>query len=955
MLPGDQNSPAFRSRRGSRGRTIRTAHIIAHTLALTPGTRLGPYEILSPLGAGGMGEVYKARDTRLGRTVAVKVLPPDAVADTAARARFEREARAIATLSHPHICVVHDVGRHDDTDYLVMEYLEGETLADRLAKAKGPLPLDQVLTIGIAIADALDKAHRTGIVHRDLKPLNVMLTKSGPRLLDFGLAKLQGVGSPVSLSDETAATTTGPGTTKGTILGTIHYMSPEQVEGREADTRSDTWALGALLYEMATGQRPFDGESAASVIGAILKDTPPAIAARQPLAPPAFEHLVERCLEKDPEERWQSVRDVKRELAWIVSDRARPVEDDARTPKPMARPSRTPWAGVAAAVVTALVGGMVAGRALSPSASTPREFAHLQMGVSPADSIEGSIQYIQSGDPSARPSRAALTVSPDGRTVIFTGLAGGKPRLFKRTLNDETAVPVDGTEGGSGPFFSPDGRWVAFAANGKLRRMPTVGGPPTDICDLGTGNRFWGGDWGSEGTVAFSVGAAIMRVPATGGTPQELVRSEGIGLVVLPHWLPGERSLLYTTNQGREDWSAAHIVVRSSDTGDVQTLIEDGTDARYIPTGHLLYMKSGTLVAAPFSAERGKTTGPSVTVINDVMHAVNSGSSEFNQGTGQFAVSAAGTLVYLRGGVAPSRSIQPTWVDQRGTETPVDEPPGSLNNPRLSPDGRYLAFARTRPDSVKRDIWVRDLSRSVSSRLTFGEGYRASTWSSDGKWLVFGDMNREGLYRLAAGGGAVPEQLTPRTQRNVSAGSTSKGGALIYVAGTPTELWTLNVSGDPSPQLLLKGNSALSHPAVSPDGRWIAYRSDETGRGEVYVQSYPALGGKTLISVGGGTEAVWARNGRQLFFTRPMYGLTRTRLSMMAVDVDTTHGLTAGAPRLVFEGPYTSTGPVAAYDVSEDGRFIMMKVLKETEREPVTQIEVVLSWTEQLKRIVPAP
>ncbi len=923
-------------------------------MSLAPGTRLGPYELIAPLGAGGMGEVYRAKDSRLGRTVAIKVLPPDTAADSSARVRFEREARAIAALSHPNICVVHDVGREGSTDYLVMELLDGETLSERLAKSKGPLPLDEVLTIGTAIADALDKAHRAGIVHRDLKPANVMLTKSGPKLLDFGLAKLHSREStPVALSGGTTASTMVPGTAHGTILGTLHYMAPEQVEGREADARADIWALGALLYEMATGTRPFEGESPASVLGAILKDTPAPLSSRQPLTPPAFEHVVERCLEKDPDERWQSVRDVKRALMWIASERSHTTAHGPSALQPVTRRTRAFWAWIAGAFAATLIAGIVSGRALSRTTSAPREIAHLQMGVAPAESIEGSIQYVQAGDPSARPSRAALTISPDGRTVIFTGLTGGTTRLFKRTLDDQTAVAVDGTDNGNGPFFSPDGRWVAFAANGKLRRMPTVSGPATDICDLGAGNRLWGGDWGSDGTVVFSVGSAILRVPAAGGTPQEVVRSEGIGLVVLPHWLPGERRLLYTTNQGREDWAAAHVVARSLDTGDVHTVVEGGTDARYLPTGHLLYMKNGTLVAAPFDVERGEITGASVTLVNDVMHAVNSGSSEFNQGTGQFAVSASGVLAYLRGGIAPNRSIQPTWVDKGGTETPVAEPPGSLNNPRLSPDGRLLAFARARPDSVRRDIWVRDLSRGASSRLTFGDGYRASNWSPDGKWLVFGDMNREGLYRLPVGSGGVPERLTPVSQRNVTAGWASKNGVLVYVAGSPTELWTLNLTGDPAPKPLLRGNYSLSHPAISPDGRWVAYRSDETGRGEVYVQAYPELGSKTLISPGGGTEPVWAKNGRQLFFTRPAYATTGTRLAMMAVDIDTSHGLTAGAPRLLFEGPYTSTGPLPAYDVSDDGRFIMMKVVKETERVPVTQIEVVLNWTEQLKRLVP--
>ena len=362
-------------------------------MALTPGTRLGPYEILSALGAGGMGEVYKARDTRLTRTVAVKVLPADTATDAAARARFEREARAIATLSHPHICVVYDVGSQGDTDYLVMELLEGETLADRLAKAKGPLPLDQVLSIGVAIADALDKAHRAGIVHRDLKPANAMLTKSGPKLLDFGLAKLHGIGAPVALSDGAAATTAGPGTAKGTILGTIHYMAPEQVEGREADPRTDIWALGVLLYEMATGERPFTGESAASIIGAILNHTPAPLSTRQPLTPSVFEHVVDRCLAKDPDERWQHAGDVKRELAWIAARPARSGNGDpllvGRAPVRASSRGATllPWA-LAALLAAAAVPAFRHLRETPPPAAPERPTVTFEIQTPPTD--EGS-------------------------------------------------------------------------------------------------------------------------------------------------------------------------------------------------------------------------------------------------------------------------------------------------------------------------------------------------------------------------------------------------------------------------------------------------------------------------------------------------------------------------------------------------------------------------------------
>jgi serine/threonine protein kinase len=431
-------------------------------VTLPAGARLGSYEILALVGAGGMGEVYKARDTRLDRTVAVKVLRAELAADPERRARFEREARAIAALSHPHICTVHDVGRHEEIDYLVMEYLDGETLAARLTHAKGPLPIEQVLTIGSDIADALDKAHRAGIIHRDLKPANVMLTKSGAKLLDFGLAKLRGPAAPITMSSMTGMATATP-TATGTILGTIHYMAPEQVEGRDADTRSDIWALGAVLYEMATGKRPFDGESAASVISAILRDTPPAVSTRQPLTPSALDHLVERCLEKDADERWQDARDVKRELAWIAEGGTAVAPVGARTRKRW--PERAAWIAAASGVLIALF--FVLRQAPAPATRDV-----VRLSILPPD------KTLFTGQSTVTVSAPQLALSPDGRAIVFAAAApGARPALWLRSLDAVTARSLPDTEGGESPFWSPDQRWIGYFADGKLKKIPASGGP----------------------------------------------------------------------------------------------------------------------------------------------------------------------------------------------------------------------------------------------------------------------------------------------------------------------------------------------------------------------------------------------------------------------------------------------------------------------------------------------
>ena len=578
-------------------------------MPLAAGTRLGPYELQSALGAGGMGEVYKARDTRLDRTVAVKVLPPDLAADSERRLRFEREARAVAALSHPHICVVHDVGRDGDVEYLVMEYLDGETLAARLERTKGPLPLEQTLRIGGEIADALDKAHRAGILHRDLKPANIILTREGAKLLDFGLAKLR---APSGASAASIDTRTGlPNTATGTILGTVHYMAPEQADGREADTRSDIWALGVVIYEMAAGARPFEGASAASVIAAILKDTPVPLASRQPLTPAALDHLVERCLDKDPDGRWQNAGDVKRELAWVAralsGTGTRASSDDSR-------PRSKRWSpavatGLAIAVLTGVLAGALASRAyiaVDRRTTTP---GTVKFEVLPPPDATWS--------PAPKAATAQLALSPDGSRLAFVAARTGEPsRIWIRPLDRVDAQAVPGTDGAAFPFWSPDGRFIAFFAAGRLKKVDVALGTPQTLAEVAAGR---GGSWSPAGVIVFGQSTSpLSQVPADGGPvtaatsfdpPQEPVWH------YWPQFLPDGRRFLFLQRSVKPEHQG--LYVGSLDSPLITRLVAANVRGLFA-SGHLLFMRDGLLFAQAFDLQTLRMTGEPARIADGV-------------------------------------------------------------------------------------------------------------------------------------------------------------------------------------------------------------------------------------------------------------------------------------------------------------------------------------------------
>jgi eukaryotic-like serine/threonine-protein kinase len=890
-------------------------------MTLAAGSKLGPYEIVAPLGAGGMGEVYRARDTRLDRTVAIKILPSQLSADPIRKQRFEREAKTISSLNHPQIYVLHDVGSQDGVDYLVMECVEGETLAKRLEK--GPLPLDQVLKYGVQITDALDKAHRQGIVHRDLKPGNIMLTKSGAKLLDFGLAKPAAQLANVATLTA-AATEDSPVTEQGSIVGTFQYMSPEQVEGKEVDARSDIFSFGAVLYEMLTGRHAFPGKSQLSVASAVLEKDSEPISTLQPLTPPALERAVKRCLAKDPDDRWPSARDLLLELKWIADGGSQVTQ----VPTAEGKGSRAGlrgallW-GVASLLLAAITGIVIWN--LRPPAQRP---------------VSRTVITLPPGQRLAGLDQPAVALSPDGTRVAYVAIQGGSQQLYLRAMDNLEARPLPGTEGATNPFFSPDGQWLGFFADQKLKKVPVSGGAALSLGDAQIPR---GAGWGDQGTIAFATSpfSVLHQVADGGGTRQALTllaKSENSHR--WPEFLPGGRAVLFSAALTSSVWITAQIAVHSMVTGERRTLVQLGTQPRYALSGHLVYAQGATLMAVPFDPQRLVVTGATVPVVEGILQ------SRFTGAT-QYSLSSTGSLIYVMAGAQAAESRM-VWVNHNGAEQPVAAPARAYRIPRLSPDGRRVAV---NVDDQETQVWVYDLSRDTLTRLTFeGKLNGAPTWAPDGKRIAF-QSDKEGslnLFSQRADGSGGLERLTTSEYAPAANSWSSDGQLLAFNELNPNtgfDLAVLRLS-DHTVQPFLRTPFNESAPRFSPDGHWLAYISDESGRYEIYVQPYPGPGGKWQISTEGGTEPMWNPNGRELFYRRGR--------KMVAVEIATRPGFAAGKPRVLFEGEYVPT-PLTFpnYDVSPDGqRFLMLKPAEAAEGAP-TQINVVLNWFEELKRRVP--
>jgi Tol biopolymer transport system component len=850
-----------------------------------------------------MGEVYRARDTRLNREVAIKVLPDHLSGNPELRERFEREARAISQLSHPHICVLYDIGKHEGADYLVLEYLEGETLGARVRR--GLLPADQVLKYGAQMADALDKAHRHGVVHRDLKPDNVMLTKSGVKLLDFGLAKP--VLGAVGVASSGAATMThSPLTTEGTLVGTFQYMSPEQLEGQEADARSDIFGLGCVLYEMVTGRRAFEGKSTAKVVASIMTTEPPPLTTLSPLAPAGLERAVKKCLAKDPDERWQNAGDLASELRWILESGSQ-----SGVALPVAARSRGKLLGWGAMLLAAAV-GILAGFLLRRPISQP--VLRVAVNLPPGSSL------VQ-GQPAV--------LSPDGQAVVMMlGDAEGKGRFWIQRLSSDTAQPMVETEAAITPFWSPDSQYVGFfASDGKLRKIAVGGGGHAEAVSS-VPWAVYGGTWNREGVIVFSSGhLGLYQVSASGGTASKIpIPEKDAGDYRGPSFLPDGKHVLVTSNG-----ASGGIFAVSLETGQVQVVLpgENGL-AQYVEPGYLLFLRGGTLLAQPFDARSLRTTGSA----QSVAESVSAGSS--------FSVSGNGLLLYQRASQA-----QLTWVDPEGKKLSTVGKPGYLSSPYLSPDGRYAVVTVLPPGQKNQKLWLYDLNRGTASPFTFGEGadlYPA--WSPDSQQVAFASTrggNQEDIYVKPVGGGSS-EQLVLGDEGNKEPDRWSADGRYILYDYTSkktkaTDIWALPMFGDRKPFPVVRGPEIDFYGMFSPDGKWVAYESDESGRGEIYVVPFPGSGGKWQISTGGGVQPLWPP-GKELFYLD-------VDLRVVAVEYATQGpNFIVGKSRPLFGG--RALGNMSGFDVNRnDKRWLMALTVGEPNASPLI---LTTNWTAALKK-----
>jgi serine/threonine protein kinase/WD40 repeat protein len=899
-------------------------------MGLNSGTRLGPYEIVSPLGAGGMGEVYRARDTRLDRSVAIKILPAHMADKPEAGERFEREARTISSLNHPHICQLHDVGSQDGTRYLVMELLEGETLAERLRR--GPLPLDQVLRYGAEIARGLHAAHRCGVVHRDLKPGNIMLTKSGAKLMDFGLAKGMAAAKPVS-AELTATMTSShatPLTQQGTIVGTFQYMAPEQVEGKEADARSDIFSLGAVLYEMLTGKRAFEGKTLVSVAAAILEKEPEPLRNAQPLTPAALERVVKKCLAKDPEERWQSAGDLASELTWVAEGGAAPGTLASAAVNTRQKGSRLPWAVAGIAALTALALGI-----LHFSTRETKQVVLSQIAQSE------NLQFNFVGDNGGPP-----VISPDGSQIVFAAKAAGKSQLFVRSLDKLIPQPLVGTLDGMFPFWSPDSRSIGFFAEGKMKRVDLGGGPAVVICEA---NNSRGGTWGRDGTIVFEPfpTTALSRVPAAGGTPVALTQLSGKYTTHRwPQFMPDGRHYIYlAANHADPTGPDTAVFWASLDGKESKRLLQTHSSAIYA-AGYLLYVRETALMAQPFDPASGELKGQP-TLLNDDVQV------DHTVWRGTFTASDVGPLIYQPG--AAGAGLRLTWMDRTGKETRNLLGPDTFTQVELSPDNKKAAVTIGNPSGV---IWIYDLEHNTRTRFTFNNGSANSpVWSRDGKQIAYMTTDGGGghyniMVKSADGSGEAKTLL----QTDFEVGGEQEGlwdwspdgRYLLYAKGIygvadGMDLWALPMFGDRKPFPYATGPGDQAFAQFSPDGRWVAYESNETGHLEVFVAPFPWTGAKWQISTSGGIVPRWRRDGKEL-----IYQVLANPYTWAAIVDGRGSSFAVGDVRELFESDDLSPNTAAAqYAVSSDGQRFLEITTGDAGKLPLTVIQ---NWTAELKK-----
>jgi len=900
------------------------------------GQTLGHYRILDKLGAGGMGEVYRAHDSRLGRDVALKVLRVHLAGDTDAEARFEREARAVAALSHPNILAIHDVGTAQGIVYAVMELLDGETLQARLDQSA--MPSRTAVSVALQVADGLAAAHARGIVHRDLKPANIFLTSSGQvKILDFGLARVAGA------FDGASGTTIEAVTQPGTVLGTVGYMSPEQIRGGEADAASDIFSFGCVLYAMLSGHGPFVRATPAETMAAALRDDPVPLSEQVPGLAAPLEAIVVHCLEKQPQDRFQSARD----MAFALRAVAGPSGSGSavQLPSAIAAPPRARgWrvlipAGIALGLVAG-VGGMWMSSRLAAPARVPTEVTRLSLTLSASAALA----------PNENPAAgSSIAISQDGRWIACVVFKDGKRRLALRGLDRFEEVILPGTDGAMTPIFSPDAQWVAFFTETRLQKIPRAGGAPTTVCATPPVVR--GATWADDGTIYFSesFSSGLQAVASAGGQPRNITAVDfkaGESNHLLPEVLPGSNALVFTVWKGG-DFADASIWAVSLRTGIRKLLVESAAAPRYMPPGFLVFARNGALFAVRFDPERLAVSGEAVPVVDGVW-------TDRATGTAHYAVAGSGTVVYAPGGntVGQRRLV---WVDRQGRVQPLPAEPNLYGNLQISPEGRRVAV------EILNDIWVYDLTARTLGRVSFRGVNSFPVWAPDGRHVAFSSsagFPDPTLYWSDVEASTQPEPLTDGGSVQFPASWMPDGGTLAYAeiaagppdAGTRWDIWLLRPGSTPSRSPLVRTQFNEDQPMFSPDGRALAYVSDDTGQRQVYVRPFPGAGNRARISTDGGTEPVWSRRGDELFYRNG-----RQYFSVPMAAGDTTH---PGRPTLMFEGDFVLQSEIPGaptYAVAPDGqRFIMVARAENTPR-PI-RLDVVLGWSQNLEdRLRPAP
>ena len=901
------------------------AHVVVGPYSATlTGRQIGSYEIGTQLGAGGMGEVYRARDTKLGRDVAIKVLPPAFTADRERLARFEREARVLASLNHPNIGAIYGVEEFDGLHALVLELVEGDTLDARLT-ARAPshsgargssrtkaLAVAEALAIARQIADGLEAAHEKGIVHRDLKPANIKVTPSGTvKVLDFGLAK-SGSGSAPDLSH--SPTITISGTREGALLGTAAYMSPEQARGQAVDKRADIWAFGCVLYEMLTGRVPFSGDTVSDHIAAIL-DREPDWHALPASTAASVRRLLRRCLEKDPRRRLHDIADARIEIEDALAGGPSPA-----VPPTWKQSAPLAWSVAALALTAATaLSGWVAWSARAPRA--PAAQALTRFVIQPRESA---------------PAVDGFDISPDGRQIVYVGRQGGVTRLFLQRLDQFEAAPIAGTEGAFVPFFSRDGQWVAYFAAGKLQKV-NVREPaaPVVLCTLvDAGNTY--GAWMDNAVLFTGRNHGVMRVPADGGEPEALTSLDSTREIDhhTPDVLPGGQALLFAIHRAEDRFS---IVVESIATHRRKVLIESGFAPHYLPPDHIVFARGSAILAVPFDVDRLEVTAGPVTLVDHVQ-------TSSRNGEGGFALSGTGTLVF-----APERPIDGrrlVWVGRDGAETPLPIAPRGFRTPRVSPDGRTLAFAVR--DGDRHDLWTYDIAADKLTRVTSQGNNLAPLWTHDAQRLSYTSIGDDGPHLMwqPSDGSGQPESLLNSRNLLWPSAWTADNRALVYVEQPPTdEPWIsiLRLDPDRRGERLIQGDGR--QPSLAPDGRWLAFGSGDVPPAQVYVVAFPSVSSRRQVTVDGGREPKWRPDGRELFY--------RSTTRVFAVAVDTTSRFSVGKPAMLFEGRYINDFPSGLdYDVAPEGRFLMIEPGEEELRP--TQLNLVVNWGNELARRVPA-